>query len=76
MGCNECNHLGYIGRTGVYEFIPVNEQLQQMIHDGEGEQAMEKYARTFSDSLRMDGCRLVLEGVTSLEEVLRVSRED
>ena len=76
VGCNECNQLGYVGRTGVYEFIPVNDQLQQMIHDGEGEQAMERYARTFSDSLRMDGCRLVLEGLTSLEEVLRVSRED
>ncbi len=75
-GCNECNQLGYIGRTGVYELVPVNDQLQQMIHDGAGEQAMEKYARSFSDSLRMDGCRLVLEGTTSLEEVLRVSRED
>jgi general secretion pathway protein E len=75
-GCPECNQLGYIGRTGVYEFIPVNDKLQQMIHDGAGEQAMEKYARTFSSSLRMDGCRLVLEGITSVEEVLRVSRED
>jgi general secretion pathway protein E len=76
MGCNDCNQLGYAGRTGVYELIPVNDHLQNMIHDGEGEQAMEKYARSFSKSLRQDGARLVLEGVTSLEEVLRVSRED
>ncbi len=76
VGCDECNHLGYVGRTGVYELIPINDQLHQMIHDGEGEQAMEKYARTFSKSLRQDGQRLVLEGITSLEEVLRVSRED
>ena len=76
QGCDECNQLGYIGRTGVYEFIPIDEHLHQMIHDGEGEQAMEKYARTYSDSLRQDGQRLVLEGITSLEEVLRVSRED
>ncbi len=47
-----------------------------MIHDGEGELEMEKYARTFSTSLRADGKRLVLKGVTSLEEVLRVSRDD
>ena len=75
-GCPECNQLGFIGRTGVYELVPIDDKLQQMIHDGEGEQAMEKYARTYTSSLRADGKRLVLEGITSLEEVLRVSRED
>jgi len=75
-GCDECNQLGYAGRTGVYELIPVDDTLQQMIHDGAGEQAMEKYARSFSSSLRTDGKRLVLKGTTSIEEVLRVSRED
>jgi len=75
-GCDECNQLGYIGRTGVYELIPIDDKLQQMIHDGAGEQAMEKYARSFSSSLRTDGKRLVLKGTTSIEEVLRVSRED
>ncbi len=74
--CSKCNHLGYAGRTGVYEFVPVDEKLQDMIHDGEGEHAMEQYARTYAASLRQDGRRLILEGVTSLEEVLRVSRED
>ena len=49
---------------------------RQMIHDGEGEHAMETYARTRTPSLRQDGRRLILEGATSLEEVLRVSRED
>ncbi len=75
-GCDTCNQLGYAGRTGLYEFVPVDEKLQDMIHDGEGEHAMEHYARTFSPSLRQDGRRLILEGITSLEEVLRVSRED
>lgn len=75
-GCKACNQLGYAGRTGVYELIPVNDKLQNMIHDGKGEHEMEKYSREFSTSLRQDGGRLVLEGVTSLEEVLRVSRED
>ncbi len=75
-GCDDCNHLGFTGRTGVYELIPIDDKLQQMIHDGEGEQTMEKYARSFTTSLRTDGKRLVLEGTTSLEEVLRVSRED
>lgn len=75
-GCEQCNHLGFIGRTGVYELITIDDKLQQMIHDGEGEQLMEKYARSFTGSLRTDGKRLVLEGTTSIEEVLRVSRED
>jgi len=74
--CPECNHLGYAGRTGVYELISIDETLQQMVHDGRGEQEMEKYAHQSSNSLRQDGQRLVLEGITSLEEVLRVSRED
>jgi general secretion pathway protein E len=75
-GCSECNHSGYSGRTGLYEFIPINHQLQTMIHEGEGEQAMEDYARTISVSLNQDGKRAILKGRTSLEEVLRVSRED
>jgi len=75
-GCSKCNHLGYIGRSGLYEFIPIDHHLQNMIHEGEGEQAMEDYARTISPSLGQDGKRMILDGKTSLEEVLRVSRED
>lgn len=75
-GCAKCNHLGYIGRSGLYEFIPIDHQLQNMIHDGESEQVMEDYARTISPSLSQDGKRMILEGETSLEEVLRVSRDD
>ena len=74
--CEQCNHLGYYGRTGVYEFINVDSKLQSLIHDGAGEQEMEKYARNYSTSLRQDGRRLVLAGMTSLEEVLRVTKED
>jgi len=75
-GCERCNHQGYEGRTGLYEIVPVDDTLLDMIHDGEGEHAMEKHARTKTPSLRQDGKRMILEGVTSLEEVLRVSRED
>lgn len=74
--CDHCNHLGYHGRTGVYEFITIDGKLQSLIHDGAGEQEMEKYARQFSRSLRQDGQRLILAGETSLEEVIRVTKED
>ena len=75
-GCSECNHSGYIGRSGLYEFIPIDHHLQNMIHEGEGEQAMEEYARKVSSSLSQDGKRMILKGITTLEEVLRVSRDD
>jgi general secretion pathway protein E len=75
-GCTQCNHLGYVCRSGLYEFIPIDNRLQNMIHEGEGEQAMEEYARSISASLGQDGKRMILEGRTSLEEVLRVSRDD
>ncbi len=75
-GCAKCNHIGYIGRTGLYEFIPVDDKLMDMIHEGEGEHAMEQYARHYATSLRQDGRRMILRGITSLEEVIRVSKDD
>ncbi len=74
-GCEKCNHTGYTGRTGIYEVVEVNETMRTMIHDGAAEQDIESYARTRSPGIIEDGKRLVLEGKTSLEEVLRVTRE-
>jgi general secretion pathway protein E len=76
VGCAACNNLGYQGRTGIYELIEINDRLATMIHDGTSEQDMERYARTRSNSIRHDGMRRILEGKTTLEEVLRVTRED
>ena len=76
VGCSACNGLGYQGRTGIYELIEVDDRLATMIHDGSSEQDMERYARTRSASIRHDGMRRILEGRTTLEEVLRVTRED
>jgi general secretion pathway protein E len=75
-GCDACNHLGYRGRRGIYEVIEVDDQLRNMIHDGSGEHVMETYARTRGPSIRDDGIALALKGETSLEEVLRVTREN
>jgi general secretion pathway protein E len=75
-GCSACNGSGYRGRTGIYELIPVDEHLQAMIHTGESEQALERYARTLSPGIRDDGLRKVLDGVSTLEEVVRVTRDD
>ena len=67
---------GYRGRTGIYELIAVDDHMRTMIHDGSSEQELERYARTASPGIRDDGRRKVLAGETTLEEVLRVTRED
>ncbi|MBT4079690.1 MAG: Flp pilus assembly complex ATPase component TadA, partial [Gammaproteobacteria bacterium] len=76
VGCEACNHTGYRGRSGIYEVVTIDEQLRALIHDESGEQAMENYARQTSPSLFMDGTRRILNGETSLEEVLRVVRDE
>ena len=67
---------GFRGRTGIYELIAVDDAMRTMIHDGASEQQLEKYARTMSPGIGEDGQRRVLEGSTTLEEVLRVTRAD
>ncbi len=76
VGCEVCNYLGYSGRTGIYEVISVDEKMRTMIHDGTGEHQLEAYARTLTPGIRQDGLRRVLDGDTSLEEVLRVTQAD
>jgi len=67
---------GFQGRTGIYELIAVDDEMRTMIHDGVSEQNLERHARTMGPSIRADGRRRVLEGTTTLEELLRVTRED
>jgi general secretion pathway protein E len=67
---------GYRGRTGIYELVQVDDHLRTLIHDGAPEIDLERYARQSTPSIRDDGLAKVLRGVTSLEEVLRVTRED
>jgi general secretion pathway protein E len=75
-GCEECNRMGYKGRTGIYELVQVDDKMRAMIHDGAGEYELEQYARTATPSIRQDGIRRVLAGATSLEEVLRVTHSE
>jgi general secretion pathway protein E len=76
VGCGACNNSGYAGRTGIYELVVLDDTLRSRIHDMSGEQELERHARTLMPSIRQDGIHLVLKGVTTLEEVLRVTRED
>jgi general secretion pathway protein E len=67
---------GYTGRTGIYELIAVDDAMRAMIHNGVSEQDLERYARTKGPGIRSDGRRRVLQGDTTVEELLRVTRED
>ncbi|HTE41558.1 MAG TPA: type II secretion system ATPase GspE [Steroidobacteraceae bacterium] len=67
---------GFKGRTGIYELVTVDDKMRTMIHDGAGEHELERYARTMTPSIRGDGRDRILSGVTTVEEVLRVTRED
>jgi general secretion pathway protein E len=76
VGCSACNAHGYRGRTGIYELVVVSESMRELIHDRASEQALEREARQKTASIRTDGWRKVLSGETSIEEVLRVTREN
>ena len=67
---------GYRGRSGIYELIIVDDAMRTMIHDGVSEQEIERHARHTTPSIRDDGRARVLRGETTIEEVLRVTRED
>lgn len=75
-GCSACGHNGYRGRTGIHELLLVDDNIRELIHTGRGELAIEKHIRKFVPSIRHDGMSKVLTGVTTLEEVLRVTREE
>jgi general secretion pathway protein E len=74
-GCKFCQQRGYMGRTGIYEVIAIDDILQNMIHDNASEQKLRDYVHPRYPSLRQDGWRQVLNGTTSMEEVLRVTKE-
>ncbi|MHC8364822.1 type II secretion system ATPase GspE [Pseudomonas sp. ZT5P21] len=75
VGCDECQH-GYRGRIGIYELISVTPAVSALIHQGAAEQALVEEARKVSCSLFQDGRQRVLDGMTSLDELLRVTQED
>jgi len=72
IGCEACSFTGYQGRVGIYELVEVDNQVRQMIHSGESDQAIADYVHQSTPSIHQSAMQLVLEQQTSLEEVLRV----
>jgi general secretion pathway protein E len=76
VGCEQCGHTGYKGRTGVYELMGVDDKMRSLIHARAAESQIFVAAEASGmRPMREDGQRLVDEGITSLEEVLRVTRD-
>lgn len=74
-GCDECGHLGFEGRLGVYELLVMDPTLRAMVHDNCKEQEIEDYAFSQSETLKQCGVRHVLNGLTTSEEIFRVVRQ-
>ena len=75
-GCGRCGQTGYEGRVGVYELMVVDEHLRKLVHNNASEEDMAEHAFRQADSLARCGFNHVLNGVTSIEEVLRVVRQE
>ena len=76
-GCDKCFRTGYRGRTGIYELMLINEEIKELIYKrGNAGQIKKAAIESGLKTLRMDGARKVLEGMTTISEVLRVSQAD
>ena len=75
-GCEKCGFSGYRGRTGIYELVTVDEQMRQLTHDRASEQQLVQHARKACPGIREDGKSKALAGITSVQEVLRVTLEE
>jgi len=76
-GCDRCFNTGYRGRTGVYELMMISVDIQDLIYKRESAGTIKRVALNEGlQTLRMDGARKVLAGITSVAEVLRVTQAD
>jgi len=76
-GCEQCSFSGYWGRTGIFEFLKVTEEIQRLILEKKDANAIKEAARLQGmRTLREDGWLKVRQGITTIAEVLRVTQEE
>ncbi len=76
-GCRQCQHTGYRGRTGIFEMMTIDETIRSLIlENASGDRIRQAAINQGMNSLRQDGWRLILEGRTTVEEVLRVTKDE
>lgn len=75
-GCDDCGHSGYKGRVGIFEVLPVSEKIGRLILEHAPAQEIEKQAvEEGMITMKQDGYLKVVEGVTTVDEILRVAQE-
>jgi type IV pilus assembly protein PilB len=75
-GCQECNTTGYQGRVGIFEVLPMNEKISKLIMErAPASQIEDQSIKEGMISMKQDGYLKVLEGTTTMEEVLRVAQD-
>jgi len=75
VGCDHCNELGYRGRAGIYELLPVSDDIRQLVMARTDAGRIKRLAvEEGMKTLRQFGAQRVLDGLTSIEEVLRVTQ--
>ena len=74
-GCPECDHSGYYGRLGLFELMSMDSTIRDMTFRQESTTALRQYAQSAGGmtTLVEDGARKVVEGITSVDEILRVT---
>ncbi|HEY4321318.1 MAG TPA: GspE/PulE family protein [Gemmatimonadales bacterium] len=74
-GCNQCRNTGYVGRIGIYELLVMDNELRVEVQQRRGSEELRQMAIAKGmRTLQGDGFRLAREGITTLDEVLRVAR--
>ena len=77
VGCEECRQIGYKGRTGIFEIFVIDDEVRHMINKRSSSFVLRQRARELGmRTLREDGVRKVLAGVTSAEEVISITVGD
>jgi type II secretion system protein E len=77
VGCEACRRTGYRGRMGIYELLVTNEEIRQLITQACTSDVIKQAAiRNGMETLRMDGWHKTLRGITTVDEVLRVTKAD
>jgi general secretion pathway protein E/type IV pilus assembly protein PilB len=76
-GCSDCNKTGYRGRFGIFEIFVIDDEARKLIYDKVPASVLRTRAREMGmRTLREDGARKVLAGMTSPEEVIRATIMD
>ena len=77
VGCRHCRNVGYRGRLGIYELLVTTDELRQLAQEGKSTWEIKKAAiASGMKTLRDDGWNKVIEGKTSVDEVLRITKGD